>query len=39
MLKRIILRLYAATYDLFNGPAERARLREQRHDLLAQAGR
>jgi ubiquinone/menaquinone biosynthesis C-methylase UbiE len=31
------LRLYAATYDLFNKPAERAGLRQQRHDLLAQA--
>ena len=37
MLKRLFLRCYAATYDLFNGPAERAGLREQRHDLLAQA--
>ncbi|HEV2240647.1 MAG TPA: class I SAM-dependent methyltransferase [Streptosporangiaceae bacterium] len=37
MLKRVFLWLYAATYDLFNGPAERAGLREQRHDLLAQA--
>jgi ubiquinone/menaquinone biosynthesis C-methylase UbiE len=37
MLKRLFSRVYAATYDLFNGPAERAGLREQRHDLLAQA--
>jgi len=37
MLKRLFLRCYAATYDLFIGPAERAGLREQRHDLLAQA--
>jgi len=37
MLRRLFSWLYAATYDLFNGPAERARLREQRHDLLAQA--
>ena len=37
MLKRLFLWLYAATYDVFNGPAERAGLREQRHDLLAQA--
>lgn len=37
MLKRVFLWLYAATYDLFNGPAERAGLRQQRHDLLAGA--
>ena len=37
MLKRLFLWLYAATYDAFNGPAERAGLREQRRDLLAQA--
>jgi ubiquinone/menaquinone biosynthesis C-methylase UbiE len=37
VLKRLFLRCYAATYDLFNGPAERAGLREQRRDLLAQA--
>ena len=37
MLKRLFLRCYAATYDLFIGPAERAGLRQQRHDLLAQA--
>ncbi len=37
MLKRLFSRLYAAAYDLFNGPAERAGLSEQRHDLLAQA--
>ena len=37
MLKRLFLWLYAATYDLFNGPAERAGLREQRRDLLTQA--
>jgi ubiquinone/menaquinone biosynthesis C-methylase UbiE len=37
MLKRLFLWLYAATYDVFNGPAERAGLREQRHDLLARA--
>ena len=37
MLKRLFLRCYAATYDLFSGPAERAGLRQQRHDLLAQA--
>jgi ubiquinone/menaquinone biosynthesis C-methylase UbiE len=37
MLKRLFSWCYAATYDLFNGPAERAGLREQRHDLLAQA--
>jgi ubiquinone/menaquinone biosynthesis C-methylase UbiE len=37
MLKRLFLWLYAATYDVFNGPAERAGLRERRHDLLAQA--
>jgi ubiquinone/menaquinone biosynthesis C-methylase UbiE len=37
MLKRLFLRCYATTYDLLNGPAERAGLRQQRHDLLAQA--
>jgi ubiquinone/menaquinone biosynthesis C-methylase UbiE len=37
MLKGLFLLPYAATYDVFNGPAERAGLREQRHDLLAQA--
>jgi ubiquinone/menaquinone biosynthesis C-methylase UbiE len=37
MLKSLFLRCYAATYDLFIGPAERAGLREQRRDLLAQA--
>ena len=37
MLKRLFSWCYAATYDLFNGPAERAGLREQRHDLLTQA--
>src|SRR5579864_6234020 len=37
MLKQLFSRVYAAMYDLFNGPAERAGLREQRHDLLAQA--
>jgi ubiquinone/menaquinone biosynthesis C-methylase UbiE len=37
VLKRLFLWCYAATYDLFNGPAERAGLREQRRDLLAQA--
>jgi ubiquinone/menaquinone biosynthesis C-methylase UbiE len=37
MLKRLFRWLYAAMYDLLNGPAERAGLREQRHDLLAQA--
>lgn len=37
MLKRLFLRCYAATYDVFSGPAERAGLRQQRHDLLAQA--
>jgi ubiquinone/menaquinone biosynthesis C-methylase UbiE len=37
MLKRLFSRCYAATYDLLNGPAERAGLRQQRHDLLAQA--
>jgi ubiquinone/menaquinone biosynthesis C-methylase UbiE len=37
MLKRLFSWFYAATYDLFNGPAERAGLRKQRHDLLAQA--
>jgi ubiquinone/menaquinone biosynthesis C-methylase UbiE len=37
MLKRLFLWSYAALYDAFNAPAERAGLREQRHDLLAQA--
>jgi ubiquinone/menaquinone biosynthesis C-methylase UbiE len=37
MLKRLFSRFYAAIYDLLNGPAERAGLHEQRHDLLAQA--
>ncbi len=37
MLKRLFSWCYASTYDLFNGPAERAGLREQRHDLLTQA--
>jgi ubiquinone/menaquinone biosynthesis C-methylase UbiE len=37
MLRRLFSWFYAATYDSFNGPAERAGLREQRHDLLAQA--
>lgn len=37
MLKRLFSWCYACTYDLFNGPAERAGLREQRHDLLTQA--
>jgi ubiquinone/menaquinone biosynthesis C-methylase UbiE len=37
VLKRLFSWFYAATYDLFNGPAERAGLREQRHDLLTQA--
>jgi ubiquinone/menaquinone biosynthesis C-methylase UbiE len=37
VLKRLFSWCYAGTYDLFNGPAERAGLREQRHDLLTQA--
>jgi ubiquinone/menaquinone biosynthesis C-methylase UbiE len=37
MLKRLLPGCYAALYDLLNGPAERAGLRQQRHDLLAQA--
>jgi ubiquinone/menaquinone biosynthesis C-methylase UbiE len=37
MLKRLFQRFYAATYDILNGPAERAGLHQQRHDLLAQA--
>jgi len=37
VLKRLFSWCYADTYDLFNGPAERAGLREQRHDLLTQA--
>jgi ubiquinone/menaquinone biosynthesis C-methylase UbiE len=37
MLKQLLWRFYAATYDLLNRPAERAGLRGQRHDLLAQA--
>lgn len=36
-MKRLFSWCYAGTYDLFNGPAERAGLREQRHDLLTQA--
>ena len=37
MLKRLFLLCYAALYDRISGPAERAGLRERRHDLLAQA--
>lgn len=37
MRKRLFQWCYAAMYDLFNEPAERAGLRQQRHDLLAQA--
>jgi ubiquinone/menaquinone biosynthesis C-methylase UbiE len=37
MLKRLFPRCYAAMYDLVNGAGERAGLRQQRHDLLAQA--
>ena len=37
MLKRLFLWSYAAMYDRFNAPAERAGLREQRRDLIAQA--
>jgi ubiquinone/menaquinone biosynthesis C-methylase UbiE len=37
MLKRLFARCYAALYDLLNGPAERAGLRQQRHDLIDQA--
>jgi ubiquinone/menaquinone biosynthesis C-methylase UbiE len=37
VLKPLFSWCYAATYDLFNGPAERAGLREQRQDLLTQA--
>ena len=37
MLTGLFRRFYAATYDLISGPAERAGLRQQRHDLLAQA--
>jgi ubiquinone/menaquinone biosynthesis C-methylase UbiE len=37
VLRRLFSWCYAGTYDLFNGPAERAGLREQRHDLLTQA--
>jgi ubiquinone/menaquinone biosynthesis C-methylase UbiE len=37
VLKRLFSWCYAATYDLFNAPAERAGLREQRHELLTQA--
>ena len=37
MLKRLFLPLYAATYDLINASSERAGLRRQRHDLIAQA--
>jgi ubiquinone/menaquinone biosynthesis C-methylase UbiE len=37
VLKGFFPRFYAAMYDVINGPAERAGLRQQRHDLLAQA--
>jgi ubiquinone/menaquinone biosynthesis C-methylase UbiE len=37
MLKRLFPPLYAAMYDFINGHVERAGLRQQRHDLLAQA--
>ena len=37
MLKRLFLWSYAAMYDRFNASAERAGLREQRRDLIAQA--
>jgi ubiquinone/menaquinone biosynthesis C-methylase UbiE len=37
MLKHLFLWCYVATYDLFIGPAERAGLRQQRHDLLCRA--
>jgi ubiquinone/menaquinone biosynthesis C-methylase UbiE len=37
MPNRLFSWSYAAMYDVFNGPAERAGLREQRHDLLAEA--
>jgi ubiquinone/menaquinone biosynthesis C-methylase UbiE len=37
VLKPLFLWCYAATYDLFNGPAERAGLAGQRRDLLAEA--
>ncbi len=37
MRKRLFLWSYAAMYDRFNASAERAGLREQRRDLLAQA--
>jgi ubiquinone/menaquinone biosynthesis C-methylase UbiE len=37
MLTRLFLWCYAALYDVVSGPAERAGLREQRRDLLAQA--
>jgi ubiquinone/menaquinone biosynthesis C-methylase UbiE len=37
MLQRLFQWLYAAMYDPLNGPAERAGVREQRHDLLAHA--
>ena len=37
MLKRLFLWSYAAMYDRFNASAERAGLREQRRDLLAEA--
>jgi ubiquinone/menaquinone biosynthesis C-methylase UbiE len=36
-LNRLFLWSYAAVYDRFNASAERAGLREQRHDLLAEA--
>jgi hypothetical protein len=37
MLTRLFRWCYAASYDLLNGPAEGAGLRQQRRDLLAQA--
>lgn len=37
VLKRLFSACYAAAYDLFIAPAERAGFREQRRDLLAQA--
>jgi len=37
MFRRLLRWLYAALYNVANGPAERAGLREQRHALLAQA--
>jgi ubiquinone/menaquinone biosynthesis C-methylase UbiE len=36
MSNRLFMWCFAATYDLFNQPAERAGLRQQRRDLLAQ---